>query len=67
MERDEHAIWNARWRGRQVVTPDGGGICCGFHDDGTGVQYQVRTVNPQGVTTWRHYPRAELKLKKEKT
>ncbi len=65
-ERDEHAIWNSRWRGREVSTPDGSGICSGFSDEGTGISYQVRTINPQGVTVWHDYPRKSVKLRKEK-
>ena len=65
-ERDEHAIWVARWEGRRVDTPDGIGICTGFNDEGTGVTYQVKTINPHGVKVWKDYPRAKVTLRKEK-
>ncbi len=61
-ERDEHAIWDSRWEGRKVTTPDGHGVCCGFADDRTGISYQVRTVNPEGVTTWHDFPKKVVKL-----
>jgi len=63
-ERDEHAIWNSRWRNKQVDTPDGPGICSGFSDEGTGISYQVRTVNPEGVTMWKDHPKKNVKLVK---
>ena len=61
-ERDEHAIWQSRWLGKIVDTPDGPGTVSGFSDEGTGISYQVRTINPQGVTTWRDWPITQVKL-----
>ena len=63
-DQDEHAIWNSRWRGHQVDTPDGFGLCCGFNNGRTGIEYQVITVNSEGVKVWRDYPRAQVKLVK---
>ena len=58
-ERDEHAIWDSRWRGRRVRVCRGGavGICTGIdlsmggptlyqvtYDDGTRGKYERRFV-----------------------
>jgi len=66
-ERDEYKIWQSRWEGRQVDTPDGPGVCCGFLNDVkgyTGVAYQVRVQDAEGKIVWREYPKAKVKLLK---
>ena len=60
--RDEHSIWESRWLGRHVDTPDGPGICSGFSVETSGIQYQVRTVNPEGVTVWKDFPKRKVRL-----